>query len=365
MLSPFKFVVEDCINTPVNCHAPVISSIQSEADLNAFNQFLSTQKCTVIDEIMHQAKELVKLKNPAKKLSEEDYTTLISQYFGQKPTVYWGVWCYYPWSNRMVHCLDEADFITVRTNRNKHKITDEEQQLLSTKSIGIIGLSVGQSIALTCAMERSCGTLKLADFDTIDLSNLNRLRAGIHQLNLPKAVVAAREIAEMDPYLNVEIHTEGITPNNIDSFMNGLSVLVEVCDDLPTKINSRRVARKMGIAVVMDTNDRGMIDIERYDLNRELPLFHGLVSEMQLEALPQLSASEKLGIMMQMVSFENTSERLKFSMGEIGKSITTWPQLASSIMLGAGATVDVCRRILLNEPVRSGRYYVDLYSLIG
>ena len=45
----------------------------------------------------------------------------------------------------------------MRTNRNKYKITPEEEALLSKKKIGIIGLSVGKAIATTIAMERVCG----------------------------------------------------------------------------------------------------------------------------------------------------------------------------------------------------------------
>src|SRR5207253_859960 len=87
----------------------------------------------------------------------------------------YGVWIFFPWSGRLVHLLDEEEFVELRTNRNMYKITPEERTVLSTKKIGVIGLSVGQSIALTLAMERSFGEIRLADFDTLDLSNLNRI----------------------------------------------------------------------------------------------------------------------------------------------------------------------------------------------
>src|SRR5690606_25672346 len=118
---------------------------------------------------------------------------------GADPYEY-GVWVYYPWSHRLVHLLDEKEFVEVRTNRNQYKITPEEQALLATKKIGVIGLSVGQSIALSLAMERLFGELRLADFDVLELSNMNRIRAGAQDLGLSKVVVAAREIAEIDPY---------------------------------------------------------------------------------------------------------------------------------------------------------------------
>jgi hypothetical protein len=64
------------------------------------------------------------------------------------------------------------------------------------------------------------------------------------------------------------------------------------------------------------------------------------------------------------LGIENLSTRGKASMLEIGETINTWPQLASSIALGAGATVDTCRRLLSGKNIKSGRYYVDVEEII-
>ena len=85
-----------------------------------------------------------------------------------------------------------------------YKISPIEQDKLSTKKVGVIGLSVGQSISITMAMERTFGEIRIADFDELELTNLNRIRAGVHELGLPKVALVAREIAEIDPYLNVK-----------------------------------------------------------------------------------------------------------------------------------------------------------------
>ena len=86
------------------------------------------------------------------------------------------------------------------TNDASRSASPEEKETLSKKKIGIIGLSVGQSIALTIAMERTCGELRIADFDILELSNLNRIRAGLPNLGIAKTIVVAREIAEIDPW---------------------------------------------------------------------------------------------------------------------------------------------------------------------
>jgi len=164
-----------------------------------------------------------------------------------------GVWVHYPWSGRLVHVLPEEAFVAVRTNRNRDKITEEETRRLRDTTVGIVGLSVGQSTAIALAMERAAGTLKLADFDVVELSNMNRIRCGLHELELPKWVVAARAIAEFDPFLRVEIFDEGLTPDNVKAFVEGCNVLVDAFDTLSAKALLRLHAQTSGILVVMGT----------------------------------------------------------------------------------------------------------------
>lgn len=264
--------------------------------------------------------------------------------------------------------LDEEEFIKVRSNRNQYKITLKEQEILNTKRIGIIGLSVGQSIALTLAMERGFGELRLTDFDTLELSNLNRIRSGVHNLGIPKVVITAREIAEMDPFLKVICFFSGLNEENMDSFFsdNGkLDLLVDECDGLDIKILARFKARELRIPVIMDTSDRGMLDVERFDLEPNRPILHGTIENVDPQNIKNLSTEDKIPVMLQMLGVENISLRAKASMIEVEQTINTWPQLASSVALGGAVGADVSRRILLDQYHDSGRYYIDLEELIA
>lgn len=346
--------------------AIIIDRTTPEGD-KAFQNLTLQPGIVVLNTIRDQVAEWIRIKNPGSQYTSEELITLTTEEVNRFSETTYGNWIYYPWRNMLVHVLREEAFIEVRTNRNQLKITREEQATLSSKRIGIIGLSVGQSVALTMAMERTCGELHLADFDTLDLSNMNRIRTGVHQIGLPKTVIAAREIAELDPYLKVVLYNDGITPENLSEFLHGnahqpLDLLVEVCDGAPVKFMARKAARSLRIPVIMDTNDRGMIDIERFDLDPQRPLLHGLIPDnIDLAAL---NPSERLNILKTVAGFDHASERLKQSMTELGKSILTWPQLASSVVLGGGATTDIARKILLKQHQQSGRYYVDLDALI-
>jgi tRNA A37 threonylcarbamoyladenosine dehydratase len=354
---------------PKESYEPRFFKITDEKSKTEFFKLLEERKPVIIDEIFGQVKELVKCLNPSVKYTnphlEEDTTNYLN---GIDMTSY-GTWVYYPWSNRMIHLLDESDFIKVRTNRNHYKISPDEQSALATKKIGLIGLSVGQSVALALAMERAFGELRLADFDELELTNLNRIRTGLHNLGINKAISVAREIMEIDPYLKVTCFEDGLTEENMDEFFSGggkLDLLIDECDGLDIKVLCRYKARELGIPVVMEASDRGMVDVERFDLEPQRPLLHGLIDDLDPKKLKSLKTNEdKIPYMLAIVGAETISDRAKASMLEIGESITTWPQLASAVALGGGITADVVRRIFLNSFSSSGRYYVDVEEIIG
>lgn len=347
---------------------PVFLRITDPSEKLALDQLIENNVSFFHDEIYGQLQELVKMKSPAVRIKPEEYPELIKKHLSGKDIHTYGVWVYYPWNRRLVHMLDEDEFTRVRSNRNQYKITEKEQKILSGKRIGIIGLSVGQSIALTLAMERGFGELRLTDFDTLELSNLNRIRSGVHNLGIPKVVLTAREIAEMDPFLKVSCFFNGLTEDNMDDFFTGngkLDILVDECDSLDVKILARFKARDLRIPVIMDTSDRGMLDVERFDLEPDRPILHGTIENVDPKTIKGLSTEDKIPVMLQMLGVENISLRAKASMIEVEQTINTWPQLASSVALGGAVGADVCRRILLDQYHSSGRYYIDLEELVG
>ncbi len=337
-------------------------------DRHAVQELLRDQPgIRVYDSLFTQLRDLIRARYPRRKFSAAELDSLVTEHLGDSPIEEYGTWFYYPWSMRLVHLLDESEFVELRTNRNRYKITPQEQAELACKRIGIVGLSVGQSVALTLTLERSFGELRLADFDRLDLSNLNRIRAGVHNLNIPKVSITAREIAEIDPYLKVTCFPNGITEMNCDAFLlepSPLDVVVEECDSIDIKILLRHRARVHRIPVVMETCDRGMLDIERFDREPERPIFHGLVGDVVPESLRGLTREQKIPYILQIIGVDTLSERLRASLIEVEQSISTWPQLASAVAHGGAATADVVRRICIGDQLRSGRYYADLDALI-
>lgn len=328
-----------------------------EFDKELFNRLLKDDSVTKFDFFEDQKKELKKTKLYSLSPSEQE------KYLKQLSAT----WVYYPWDNTLIKILSEQDFIAVRTSRNLYKITAEEQTLLSSKKVGVVGLSVGRTVSLTMALERTFSELRIADFDTIELSNLNRLKTQLKDYNLEKTTSTKREILGIDPYLSVKTFSEGLHKGNLDAFFTDsgkLDLVIDECDSLEIKILIRKKAKELGIPVIMDTSDRGMIDVERYDLNAEQAYFNGLIGDFDPPYNFELSPEERATLLGQVIDFKNLSERARMSIQEIGGTISTWPQLASSVVMGGGVTANVVRRILLNENIQSGRYYIDLGKLI-
>lgn len=314
------------------------------------------------DTLDSQVAEWAVCQTPAAKHDPSLLATTLGTLMADRDWDSFGIWAFYPWSGRLVHVLPEDAFIEVRTNRNRDKITREETASLRSKTVGIAGLSVGQSTAIALAMERGCGRLKLADFDVVELSNLNRIRCGLHELELPKWVVAARAIAEFDPYFDIEIYDEGVHKDNLSSFMEGCDVVVDACDSLSIKAHLRLEAAAQGVPLVMDTNDSGMLDIERYDHpERGSGFVHGRIDEATMRSFTNMDrwTPEALDAF---VDVANASERGQASLPKVGTELVSWPQTYTGVAAGGAHAAEACRRLALGENLPDARITMDLHE---
>lgn len=91
------------------------------------------------------------------------------------------------------------------------------------------------------------------------------------------------ERAYAGPYLRVVVFADGLHETNIDEFFTSgglLDAVIEECDGLDTKILARQEARRLGVPVIMETSDRGTLDLERFDLEPDRPLLHGWLGQL-------------------------------------------------------------------------------------
>ena len=340
-------------------------TLADPASRGALERLLASHAVLFVhDEIHAQLTGLVDARLPPdQKLTRDELDREAARIVATQEANY-GTWVYYPWSRRLIHVLPEADYRELRTSRNRNKITAEEQDRLRSLRLGSVGLSMGFPTALTAALEEVGGEYRLADFDHLELSNMNRLPFGLDGLGVKKAVLAARRIFEIDPYARVRVFEAGVTDENMDSFLlegGKLDLLIEECDSLEMKLKIRDRCRALGIPVIMVTNDRGMLDVERFDREPDRPILHGLAGGLRPSDLVNLTKEQKASVALRIVGIDRISERLAASMLDL----KAWPQLASHVALGAGINVDTIRRIALGQFQASGRFYLDLDELVS
>jgi molybdopterin/thiamine biosynthesis adenylyltransferase len=273
-------------------------------------------------------------------------------------------WVYYPWRRTVVSVLGPRAFRLLRLDRNRNLITAAELERLGRLRIGVVGLSVGHAIAYTLAAQGLCGELRLTDFDDLELSNLNRVPATVFDLGVNKAVVCARRIAELDPYLRVTVEPTGITPQTVGDFLDGVDIVIEECDSLDAKVLIREVARTRRLPVLMATSDRGLLDVERFDIEPSRPIMHGLIGDVDSARLANLTNEEKLPHALRMTDATQVSSRMAASLIEVGKTLSTWPQLSSEVALNASVVTEAVRRIGLCETLPSGRVRIDTAAML-
>lgn len=258
--------------------------------------------------------------------------------------------------------------IVLSTVRNRNLIDIEEQNLLRKTVVGFFGLSVGSHAALTWIMESRADAIKISDPDTIAPTNLNRLRFGWNDIGRPKVDVVREKLLEINPYLTVVSSKSKKIESFEDLFSEGseINLVVDAIDNLQGKVSLRLLSkeRKIPLISAADVGDNVVLDIERYDLNPQPQPFLGRLGDINRLNFSKLSDLERKKLIIRLVGFEKNSEKMLDSLLDIGKSITTWPQLGATATIAGGVVATTIKKIILGEKVISGRYYISLDDIL-
>ena len=325
-----------------------------------------------VDNLLEQVEELYEVTHTAasRNRDESHFSAFTTEQFGPSLDSA-GVWVIYPWLFRAIKVAPKEIFYRLRTARNRYIILEDEQQQYEKGVVGIAGMSVGSSIATVIALTNGSEIIKIADFDTLALTNLNRINNSVANLGLSKVVITARRIYELNPFAQVEVFPEGITTENINDFLGGehpIDVLFDEIDDLKIKIDLRLHARSCQIPVVMvtDNGDNIMIDVERYD-EGVTSLFHGALEEEEAQRLfsaPMIDPPTRVKMALKIIGAENSTPRMQKSLLEMGRTIPSVPQLGTATTLTGAAGAYIARRLILGLPVVSGRIHLSLDELL-
>ena len=110
------------------------------------------------------------------------------------------------------------------------------QKRLKNAKVLCVGAGGLGSPALMYLAAAGVGTLGVVDFDVVDESNLQRqIIHGQTDIGRPKAESARDSINEINPYVNVVVHEEQLSVDNVMEMFAGYDLIVDGTDNFATR----------------------------------------------------------------------------------------------------------------------------------
>src|SRR6266536_1028541 len=138
--------------------------------------------------------------------------------------------------------VEPADGLTVDEVRrySRHLIIPDVgmsgQKRLKNAKVLCVGAGGLGSPALMYLAAAGVGTLGIIDFDTVDESNLQRqIIHGQSDIGRPKAESARDSVREINPYVNVVVHNEALSNDNVLEIFAQYDLIVDGTDNFATR----------------------------------------------------------------------------------------------------------------------------------
>jgi molybdopterin-synthase adenylyltransferase len=161
------------------------------------------------------------------------------------------------------------------------------QEKLQNARVLIIGMGgLGSPAALYLAAA-GVGTLILADFDHVELSNLQRQIAHRNDsVGMLKVESAARSIRDLDPGVTVETVAQRLTPEHLSALVAGCDVVLDATDNFRTRYAINDACRAAGRPLVSGAAIRWEGQVAVFDPRRDgAPCYRCLYRDGADEAL--------------------------------------------------------------------------------
>ncbi|WP_300463723.1 tRNA threonylcarbamoyladenosine dehydratase [Desulfobacula sp.] len=147
--------------------------------------------------------------------------------------------------------------------RTEQLLGAQNMEKIKNASVAVFGLGAVGSFALEALARTGIGNLRLIDFDTVDVSNINRQLLAYHStIGREKAVLAYERVKDINPSCKVEIHSSFVNAQSLEDLLSEDSdVVVDAIDGLNSKINLLVGAKQLNLSVVSSMGAGGKTDI--------------------------------------------------------------------------------------------------------
>jgi len=125
---------------------------------------------------------------------------------------------------------------------------EETQRRLKRSTVFIAGAGgLGSPVSIYLAVA-GVGKIRICDFDSPDLSNLNRQILHNHtRLGTNKAVSARQTLSELNPDVDITAITDKITQENVHDIVGKADIIMDCMDNFPTRyvLNQAAIEKKI------------------------------------------------------------------------------------------------------------------------
>ena len=188
---------------------------------------------------------------------------------------------------------------------------------LETRKVLIVGTGgLGSPAAYALALA-GVGTIGLVDYDTVEISNLNRqILHSISRIGMPKVESAAIFLKSINPSLTINLYNTSLSKENVFDIITGYDVVIDAVDNFPTRFLLNDACFFAGKPMI----DAGVIRFDgtfRTILPREGPCYRCILPNIPSPgSIPSCAESGVLGPVPGIMGFIQSAEALKFLSGQ-------------------------------------------------
>jgi tRNA A37 threonylcarbamoyladenosine dehydratase len=149
-----------------------------------------------------------------------------------------------------------------RFHRLKILFGPEATTRLTNASVAIFGLGGVGSFAAEALIRGGVGQLTLVDFDTIDITNMNRqLHATSETVGRPKVQVMTERCRSINPAVRIEAIQEFFTLENCDKLLDrGYDYVLDCIDHVTAKLTLIEKCRHKNLPIIVSMGAANKID---------------------------------------------------------------------------------------------------------
>jgi sulfur-carrier protein adenylyltransferase/sulfurtransferase len=196
----------------------------------------------------------------------------------------------------------------------------EGQRRLEAARVLLIGAGGLGSPAAYYLAAVGVGTLRIADDDVVDRSNLQRqILHTESSIGIPKVESAARTLSALNPRTTIEPVAERVGSANVERLLEGVDVVVDGADNFPARYLLNDACVRLGKPLVYGAVHRFEGQASVFDAGRHrghAPCYRCLFPEPPPpEAAPNCAEAGVLGVLPGVIGLIQATEAIKLILG--------------------------------------------------